>query len=669
MVLSDVLPYELPPSFNNRGLYEFIRASQVRLQGSTVKARITNADTEVLLRILLGQNASFPAGTKAGELVEVDLVRTPATIPTIPFQYTIRHRVNDFRTLTIPHPLAQLEMAEFYGRFESLILYHTSKSNFTLRRPARVAPYTVTGDWLFEERKSSHDAVEDDTREYEWLRSYFTYSRYSNVYKFYDSAEYRSCERRFGYLVRVDVAKCFDSIYTHSIAWAAHGHDYVKANLTSSTAVDDTFGGAFDRLMQRVNHSETSGITIGSETSRIFAEVILQAVDLQIESQLEEIGLIFGKDYEILRYVDDYFIFLANEQDRGRVLETVARSLRKYKLHLNAAKEEGEYTPWLSPLTVAKRHTVDLLRKTVKRRETAMPEGSLPRPYVDTAALIVGYKAILLDTGVSHFELANYALSRAERAAEKLIRSSQHRVRAPGDTERREIASHYRALTSALLGLLDFVFFAFSGAPRMSPAVKVARVTSSLLRLSREPRFPAHDRERIEMRIQDELMQQLRRSKGATSPDPVTATLIDCISDLGPSYAIEEDELAAFCGFQEDDGEFAPPATMNALLLFSIILHCRNHQAYPRLRKACEEWILGRMDLPSHHAERALVALNVLTCPFVSHRTRAAVLSSYGCTDRGAVARIAGPQTKWNIDWEGFDLYSALQRKRLYEVY
>lgn len=669
VVLSDVLPYELPPSFNNRGLYEFIRASQVRLRGNTVAARIMDPDTELLLRIVLGQNVSFPTGALVGRVVDLDLPRESAKIATIPFQYTIRHRVNDFRTLTVPHPLAQLEVAEFYGRFESLILYHTSKSNFTLRRPARVAPYTVTGDWLFKERRGSRDSVEDDTREYEWLRSYFTYSRYSNVYKFYDSAEYRSCERRFGYLVRVDVAKCFDSIYTHSIAWAAHGHDYVKTNLSSSTAIDHTFGGAFDRLMQRLNHSETSGITIGSEASRIFAEVILQAVDLQIESQLAELGLSFGKDYEILRYVDDYFIFLANEQDRGRVLEIVARSLRTYKLHLNAAKEEGEHTPWLSPLTVAKRHTIDLLRKTVKRREKATQEGKLPRPYVDTAALIVGYKAILLDTGVSHFELANYALSRAERAAEKLIRSSQHRVGEVGDTNRRELATHYRALTSALLGLLDFVFFAFSGAPRMSPAVKVARVTSSLLRLSRESGFPAHDRERVEMRIHDELMQQLRRSRGASSPDPVTATLIDCISDLGPTYAIEEGELAAFCGFQENDGELAPPATMNALLLFSIILHCKQAQTYPRLRQACEKWILGRMQLPIHHAERSIVALNVLTCPFVSHVTRAGVLSSYGCADSGAVARMARPQAKWNIDWEGFDLYAALQRKRLFEVY
>lgn len=665
VILSDVLPYELPPTFSNRGLYDFIKESRLRVGGKSVEAAKLDETTETLLRIILGRKHSFPSGTGHHDFVALDLASKPQSI-TIPFQYTVRHRVNDYRTLTIPHPAAQLDIVSFYAKYSDLILYYTSKSRFSLRHPARVARYSVVRDWLFEKRKRTRDSVEHDFHEYEWLRSFFTYRRYSNVYKFYDSKEYRSCERRFGYLVKADVAKCFDSIYTHSVAWAAHGHDVVKGNIHRSKG---TFGAEFDELMRRLNHNETSGITIGSEVSRIFAEVILQAVDLDIHDQLRHEKLEFGVDYEILRYVDDYFIFLADAGYRQLVMDVLSRSLRKYKLHLNAAKEDGEYTPWLSPLTIAKSRVIENLRRTVKREDQDLASDQLPKPFVDTAGLIIGYKSILLDTQVSHFELANYALSRAERTIEKLIESSQKHLVEHFGANGKERSRHFDGLTSALLGLLDFVFFAYSGAPRMSPAVKVARVTSSLLRFSRQDEVPAHDRERIEMRVRDELLQQLRRSRGEGSPDAVTATLIDCLSDLGPRYLIDQVELAGLCGFEVQSDTFVPPRSMNALIAFSLIMHMGEAKAYESLRAACEAWIMEVQARPMHDAERAIVSLNAISCKFLSRKTRTAILEGYGQTDSRIVDQLADRTDHWNVNWTGFDLYAALQRKRLYEVY
>lgn len=662
-VLSDVLPYELPPSFSNRGLYDFLRDANVRLEPEAVHAKRLDDASEVMLGIILGRQVSFPAGVAFGQSSTLELPSKDGPIPTIPFQYTVRHRKNDYRTLTVLHPMAQVDIADFYRRFEDLILYHTSKSTFSLRRPARVAPYVVIRDSLFQVKRGPQDSVEQDNKEYEWLRSYFTYRRYSNVYKFYDSSEYRSCERRFGYLVKVDVAKCFDSIYTHSIAWAAHGHDVVKANLGAH--LDRTFGGAFDKLMQRSNHSETSGITIGSEVSRVLAEVILQAVDLELARRLDQLGMVFGEDYEVLRYVDDYFIFLADEGKRSFVVDALSRSLRKYKLHLNASKEEGEYTPWLSPLTVAKKRVREMLKRATKRK--GKPSQALAT-YIDAGELIVEYKAILLDTGVSHFELANYALARVERAFEKTVLRSREASPNVQMTATEQIKS-YRALTSALLALTDFVFFVYSGSPRMSPAVKVARVCSSLLRYSRSEGVPAHDRERVEMRVRDELMQQLRRSKGAMNPDAVTATLIDCVSDLGPRYSISERELADLCGFSDSDGEFCEPDTMNVLLLFSLLLHMQRSKAYPMLRRACETWILKMQSRPLTDGELAILNLNVLSCPFIRRSTREQIYARYASATTSSVDRMLSRSRRGNVDWESFDLYAALERKRMLEVY
>lgn len=672
VLLSDVLPYELPPSFNNRGFYNFVQQNGMHVT-STGPSPLRGDDiTRTLMAVAFGRKVRLqPTASNGSELVATG---PDHPIPTIPFQFTVQHRANDFRTLTIPHPAAQLDIVNFYEGNADLILYHTAKSDFSLRRPSRVARYSVVRDWLFGRNRREHlDTVEEDLREYEWLRSYFAYEQYSNIYKFFESNQYRACERRFAYLVKVDVAKCFDSIYTHSIAWAAEGHDVVKAHVTRPRGQKpkkgrEPFGDDFDKLMQRLNQNETSGITIGSEVSRIFAEIILQAVDVDVQAALALEGLSFGVDYEILRYVDDYFVFLADAHRRQLVVATLSEKLRKYKLHLNASKEQGEHTPWLSPLSVAKSRLVGLVREHVHSGE-AQPDSAkeLPDPFVQTASLIVGYKAILQDTGVSHFDLANYALLQCERQLERLLRSSRDHLERLS-TNVREVRTHTSHLASALLYLLDFAFFVYSGAPRMSPAVKIARIVSTTLRFSRETGVAAHDRERLEMRIRSELVQQLRRSSRSEAPGVVTATLLDCLSDLGDRYRCTEDELAEWCRFEADDDSLTAPGSMNALLLFSLLLHIKDRRDYRRLRNACMSWALDTQKRAETDAERGLIALNLLACPWAPLTVRTSILNAYGFV---ATASTPGGRQPayWNINWSGFDLYDALQSKRLYEVY
>ena len=673
ILLSDVLPYELPPSFNNRGFYDFAQRNGLRMKTDGPTKLVGDDLTRTLMAIAYGRK--LLTQQKNGAKPELVASGPQSRSSTKPFQFTVQHRSNDFRTLTIPHPAAQLDIVDFYHANSDLILYHTNKGRFSLRRPHRLARYTVIRDWLYGRNHREHlDTIEEDAHEYEWIRSYFTYERYSNIYKFYESSQYRACERRFAYLVKVDVAKCFDSIYTHSVAWATEGHDVIKASIArpnnekrKAKDLRQTFGDDFDRLMQRLNHNETSGITIGSEVSRVFAEIILQAIDVEVQAALAVEGLTFGVDYEILRYVDDYFVFLADAHRRTLVVTTLSEKLRKYKLHLNASKEQGEHTPWLSPLSVAKQRLVQLVRDHVHRGEPDHDSSTLlPSPYVQTASLIVGYKAILLDTGVSHFDLANYALLQCERHLERLLRSSREHILASSPTDR-ELRAHTNRLTTALLFLLDFAFFVYSGAPRMSPAVKIARIVSTMLRFSRDDGVAAHDRERLEMRVRSELVQQLRRASRSEAPGVVTATLLDCLSDLGDQYRCTESELLEWCGFNSEADAPAVPTSMNALLLFSILLHIRDRREYRRIRSACMRWAEETQEREEKDAERALVALNLLTCPWVPGSVRLSILQSWGSPGpRGTARRAPG---FWNIDWSGFDLYDALQAKRLYEVY
>jgi hypothetical protein len=678
VLISDILPYEVPPSFNNRGFYDFVHNHKLRVDDAGIHARVGSTYLQSLLTIIMARKVAYPHGANQGDQVALVASGDFRRVSTIPFQYTVRHRVNDSRTLTIPHPAAQLDIIDFYRQYSDLILYHTSKSSYSLRHPAKVARYSNTRDWLFQNNRTDESGtVEEHGHETEWIRSYFSYEKYSNIYKFYDSAEYRACERQFGYLVKVDVAKCFDSIYTHSIAWATEGHDVVKSAVVHhKNALKQSFGAKFDTLMQRLNHNETSGITTGSEVSRIFSEIILQSVDVRVEADLLDAGLRHGVEYRILRYVDDYFVFLAKESDRQQVIQVLADHLRKYKLRLNAAKEQGEFTPWLSPLSIAKDRVRRLIDEHVSLGDKEKNPGSLPRAYVDTAALIVGYKAILMDTGVSHFDLANYALARCERRMEALCRPALAAARdaADGkdevgsDISNEERSRHLHGVTTALIYMLDFSFFVYSGAPRMSPVVKLARIVSGALRFCRTLPVTFDDRERLESVIHRELSQQLIRTAEDSWPGPVTATLLDCMSDLGPQYSDRQDQVAAWCGFKPVGHEFRAPKHMNALLLFSMMLYMRDNMKYEELADACNDWIMDTQARDANDAERALIALNTVTCPWMPQSMKDEVLRSYGSRPTPGKA-VADDGEYWNVNWKGFDLYSALQSKRLYEVY
>ncbi|EJB4240974.1 RNA-directed DNA polymerase, partial [Salmonella enterica] len=141
--------------------------------------------------------------------------------------------------------------------------------------------------------------------------------------------------KRFSIMWMLDVSHCFDSIYTHSVSWALKNKAYIRKHVTNS----NQFGQELDTLMQRSNNNETNGIPIGSEFSRIFAELIFQQIDNNIELDLmDEHGWKNKKDYVILRYVDDFIVFCNNESNAEIISKTINVKLNEFNLQLNKNK-------------------------------------------------------------------------------------------------------------------------------------------------------------------------------------------------------------------------------------------------------------------------------------------------------------------------------------------
>lgn len=147
----------------------------------------------------------------------------------------------------------------------------------------------------------------------------------------------RSCiQVALGYKFRlkVDIANCYNSIYTHAIAWAVCGKEDAKkylrkkepANLKKSYELADRL----DAFIRFQKNNETNGIVVGPFSSRIFSEIILAAIDKELASQ----------NYAFRRYVDDYKFYFRSEAQAKESIPRIERTLSKYGLHLNAAKTE-----------------------------------------------------------------------------------------------------------------------------------------------------------------------------------------------------------------------------------------------------------------------------------------------------------------------------------------
>ena len=131
-----------------------------------------------------------------------------------------------------------------------------------------------------------------------------------------------------------------NSLRTEELAKEAKGHH--------------NFEMAFVTALENSNYGRTHGIVIGPEFSRIFAEIILQAIDINIKEALLSNGIEEGNDYIIKRYVDDYFLFYNNENIKCKALSIVKDELAKFKLYCNESKYLHYDTPIITSVTSAK---------------------------------------------------------------------------------------------------------------------------------------------------------------------------------------------------------------------------------------------------------------------------------------------------------------------------
>lgn len=699
-ILSDTLPFEVPPIFGNLGYFDFLSRYDVRLWSigdeNYVQWTCNDSSLDLVIKTLFGSSKAPTKITAAGHWppgYQKSTPRRECMLPrkadwTIPFTFDIAHKERETRRLTVVHPKSQLAVADFYSARAPEILYHTAHSDFSIRHPARIAKTSYFRDSLHAQTKGSpHDSIEESRKEYENLGSYFAYERYSNIFKFYESYQYHNAERKFDKLLKLDISKCFDSIYTHSAGWTVLGSQANKDQLELSKS---TFGGEFDRLMQNMNHGETNGIVIGPEFSRIFAEIILQGVDRKLVEAVSQSQppLTHKVDYQIFRYVDDYFIFYNHSVDISLIERTLGTLLKQVKLSLNRHKSEAFSKPLITPQTIAKDKARRLLSTNIGISVEEIPPSSgaststkKRTPYIRTRNLIVEYKTNIHESQVAYSDLLNYTLASIETSVQEFFIAYSDNSKEHKSPDK---------LVAALIGVLEFCFFVFSASPKVNFSIRLVRIVSSIADGMKSVGLPFDFRHQVLKFAHDNIVRQLKRTGTEKFRYVETMYLLLALDKLGRKYSLDEASLSEYFGLEADGKTYKPRDSLDYFSITVCLMCVKDKVRYANLRSFLEKTIIEIIEKKRAYlasdTESLLLFLDTLSCPFVSAATKSTIAKAfaesqlaadgvkYSATDitTRAVALqtdIGNSSPFWFVNWLGYDLSIALDNKRAREVY
>lgn len=675
-VLTDMLPFEVPPTFTNRGFFAFLRDHRVELEAGQLRWKDGGTGLERTMRLLFGVKKTAVPTTET--VSEWGATVTRRSVPvkacrmdTMPFDFRVAHRLEG-RVLSVIHPRNQVRVADFYARHSAMITYYTSLSAFSIRHPVSVSRFAFFKDKLHEQNLETVPVgVEEEDREYEQIGSYFVYRKYRNIHRFFESYKYHRCEKKYDAMVQIDVSKCFDSIYTHSLPWAVLGKSQTKFNLKGSKA---TFGGRFDTMMQQLNQNETNGIVIGPEFSRIFAEIILQSADVELERTLLERAKLKHKvDYEIFRYVDDYFVFYNEQSTELRVIEELQEILKAKKLSINAAKVKSYPKPIITEITIAKERISTLMNSQIDPdvEESAGAEpGTVATKHfkcdLNSNRLIVRYKTIIKESKVEYGDLLNYTFAIIENKIDLIIKA--YISSDASDADRRR-------MINAIISLLEFAFFAYSASPKVNHTIRMCRMIVTSVDFLNARAFSHELKHLLFKFVHDNVLEMLEKNKMSAHREVESLYLLIVLSRIGREYWLPEEAIARHFLIETDkkSGAYRREEFLNHFSITVLLSYIKRKVRYDKLRAFIEGQALAKLEFVKAHcpndAEALMLFFDLIVCPYVSQATKEAAAAIFGI-DSAGLAEVQGVNDHWFTAWgDKFDLTKELDSKRSREVY
>lgn len=640
ILLTETCPYETPVIFDNFGFYKQIQKLYERPE-----------DVQKMLMPLL-----------------TDKIEPKFSIP---FVYNIRKDFESPRTLSLIHPRSQLHFVEFYQKFDDQILLCCKKSKFSLRAPQKITSKYYIKNSQENIKKYRSDKVTSAQSELNdrHLTSYFAYGENTRLHKFFESFDYLRLEKQYSQFWSMDISKCFDSIYTHSIAWAVKTKEYTKRHI----GIDGVFGDIFDLTMRCSNYNETAGIPIGPEVSRIFAEIIFQGIDERVEKKLDLCGLKVDVHYSIRRYVDDFFVFSNSDSVSNQVANTIESECKAYKLNINEAKSIKAQRPFITPKTKALRSVqrrLSALRESLFLGEGYHAPRQLPNQKSLTLHFIDDVKAACSENSDSYQLVSAYVVG---WLSNRIISTTDENINRTAGLE-----NHLLGFSHFFNFSIRAIFHFYSINPSHRSSVKLC--TAVKLACTFYEKHMPSEIDSIKTAIY-QLCKEFFSSGGylgILSKD-TSVSLLEAMNilvlckELGPQYLLPKEALHGIAKIQSND-------TLNYFEIVTLLYYIGNESTYQEARSKVNASILQHLtsiDDVRLNSHKFHLLMDVLTCPYVDKKLRTEIVSRlYESTTNTKPGKVKlktlmdfFENNIWFVNWRNFDLLTVLEKKELLSGY
>jgi len=191
----------------------------------------------------------------------------------------------------------------------------------------------------------------------------------------------------YQYLFQTDITDCYGSIYTHSIAWALHKKDVAKNNRRDNILI----GNAIDIHLQSMSFGQTNGIPQGSFLMDFVAEMVLGYADLLLSTKINNLI----KDYKIIRYRDDYRVFVNNPQDGELIVKAISEVMIDLGMKLSPQKTTFSNEVVKDSLKEDKRYWIDHKREGKSLQKHLLVIHSLSQKYPNSGSLVIALNDFL----------------------------------------------------------------------------------------------------------------------------------------------------------------------------------------------------------------------------------------------------------------------------------
>lgn len=646
-LISDVLPYETPIHFSNTDFYKTIRNEYEQI----IKKYYLSKSRGVNCKEFPKTVNDFFLEDYLPKAIQNVLCYNECTIP---YNYKIKNGELDFRQMKLIHPIAQCKVCDFYEKYQDLIIYNTTKSKFSLRYPVKISKIVhkqlpekkikLLKAWEDTISSQTVDVSENIIEDYEinevsdLLSTYFVYKKYTHLFKFYESFEYMNNEKRFKYLVKLDISKFFNSIYTHSIEWAIKDKRYIKDNLKNNKN-KKIFGKSFDELIRSSNDNETNGIPIGAEVSRIFAEIIMQDIDIKLEKALLENEI---NDFKIYRYVDDYFIFYNDENDYKKIHLFLKSELEKYNLFLNETKTTKFERPFITKQTLAKQKIKYLIESFLSSYYCLDEDSNLifnnKNAFISSSSFLIKFRILIKETNILPNEISHFLLSQVQK---KLIFVFKKILK-------NEFKMNETSIELYLNNLIDIIFYIYSISENASTTYKLYKTNYFIIEISKLISL------RISNNIQDKIRQEIFKilevignSKHKILVEQLDIiTLLQKLESKNKNYKIPLYKLNQIFNYDKKSN----------ITYFEIIVlldYIKNENNYINIKESLLELIKNKLDTdkPLIKAENFMLFFDLIKSPYLNKNDKKKIIGYVGINKNKSALISEINKKKWFYDW------------------